>query len=153
MNDFLQPGMPNYESVRRIVTEFQDEREHIQNYVFNRARDQTPISRQFDIHSISLPDELPARFGIRYDPDTELECHIDYPGCNPSDHDKYWSLKQSGLNTWFLSKNEGKDKATEPFRRFLFKNPYEAVKAVFDEFMVNSSNFIQRKADYNQGSS
>jgi hypothetical protein len=75
---------------------------------------------------------------------------IDYPGQDVFARDKYWSLKQFGERgpKWWLSKNKGEDKDNEPFRRAIFANPYEALKAVFDEFMVNSVSFIRRKADH-----
>lgn len=148
----LNPDQPDYHFFKTVIDQLDQEKTSVEKFVFNKSvTGNESFTKQFPIHSISLPEreEKPAQFDIRHRPQLELRCQIDYPGQSPFSRDQYWSLRQSGEKSqWFLSKNKGEDKSSEPFKRKLFDNPYQAIKAILEEFLANSGAFIKRKVEY-----
>lgn len=147
--DLLQPGMPNYESTKRVVNDFDKERKGIEQHLLGRIERELPVNRQFNIRSISLPLEEPASVGVRYEPDRDLlQCSIDYPGRNPFDHSEYLSYRLLGTGDWVLIKDPMLKNSDQPFKRKFFHGAYQSVGSIFDEFMAQCQALIRRKADY-----
>jgi hypothetical protein len=65
----LVPGSPSYDRTKSVIDNFMNDRKSVESTFFTAMNKGRPASRYFDIRSISLPDEAPARFGIRFDPE------------------------------------------------------------------------------------
>lgn len=149
IHNLLQPGMPNYESTKIVVDNFQRERQGIEKHLMDRIERETPVNRGFDIKSISLPEEKPASVGVLYEPDRDLlQCCIDYPGRSPFDRNNYFSYRLLGTGDWVVIKDLKDKDSQQPFKRKLFKGAMQSLNSVFDEFMAQCHSLIRRRADY-----